>query len=93
MLASYRHMANRPVEHDIPHYWQAHMFSSFMVDPLGLSLVDQIGADKIMWSSDFPHNESTFGYSRQSLSLVVGSVGPERAEQIVSANVQAFLGL
>ena len=93
MLASYRHMANRPVEHDIRHYWQAHMFSSFMVDPLGLSLVDQIGADKIMWSSDFPHNESTFGYSRQSLSAVVDSVGPQRAERIVSTNVQAFLGI
>jgi len=28
-----------------------------------------------MWSSDFPHNESTFGYSRRSLSAVVDSVG------------------
>ena len=46
-----------------------------------------------MWSSDFPHNESTFGYSRRSLSSVVDSVGPERAEKIVSANVQAFLGV
>jgi predicted TIM-barrel fold metal-dependent hydrolase len=69
------------------------MYSSFMVDPLGLSLVDQIGADRIMWSSDFPHNESTFGYSRRSLSSVVDAVGPERAEQIVSGNIQAFLGI
>jgi hypothetical protein len=46
-----------------------------------------------MWSSDFPHNESTFGYSRQSLSAVVDSVGPERAEQVVSSNVQSFLGI
>jgi predicted TIM-barrel fold metal-dependent hydrolase len=93
MLASYQHMTTRAVEHDVWHYWRTHMYSSFMVDPLGLSLVDQIGADKIMWSSDFPHNESTFGYSRRSLSAVVDSVGPERAEQIVSSNVQAFLGI
>ena len=93
MLASYQHMRTRVVEHDVWHYWRTHMYSSFMVDPLGLSLVDQIGADRIMWSSDFPHNESTFGYSRRSLSSVVDSVGPERAEQIVSANVQAFLGI
>jgi predicted TIM-barrel fold metal-dependent hydrolase len=63
------------------------------VDPLGLRLIDLIGEDKIMWSSDFPHNESTFGYSRRSQSSVVDAVGPERAEKIVSSNVQAFLGI
>ena len=93
MLASYQHMRTRAVEHDVRYYWRTHMYSSFMVDPLGLSLIDQIGEDKIMWSSDFPHNESTFGYSRRSLSSVVDAVGPERAEKIVSANVQAFLGI
>jgi predicted TIM-barrel fold metal-dependent hydrolase len=93
MLASYQHMRTREVEHDVRYYWRTHMYSSFMVDPLGLSLIDQIGADKIMWSSDFPHNESTFGYSRRSLSSVVDAVGPERAEKVVSANVQAFLGI
>jgi predicted TIM-barrel fold metal-dependent hydrolase len=93
MLASYQHMRTREVEHDVRYYWRTHMYSSFMVDPLGLSLIDQIGEDRIMWSSDFPHNESTFGYSRQSLSAVVDSVGPERAQKVVSSNVQAFLGI
>ncbi len=93
MLASYQHMRTRAVEHDVRYYWRAHMYSSFMVDPLGLRLIDLIGEDKIMWSSDFPHNESTFGYSRRSQSSVVDAVGPERAEKIVSSNVQAFLGI
>lgn len=93
MLASYQHMRTREVEHDVRYYWRTNMYSSFMVDPLGLRLIDLIGEDKIMWSSDFPHNESTFGYSRRSLSSVVNAVGPERAEKIVSANVQAFLGI
>jgi hypothetical protein len=46
-----------------------------------------------MWSSDYPHNESTFGYSERSLAAVVDAVGPERASQIVSRNVLDFLGL
>jgi hypothetical protein len=46
-----------------------------------------------MWSSDYPHNESTFGYSEQSLAAVVSAVGPEAATRIVSTNVQSFLGL
>jgi predicted TIM-barrel fold metal-dependent hydrolase len=64
-----------------------------MVDQLGLEMIDRIGVDRVMWSSDYPHNESTFGYSRRSLSSVVDAVGPERAEKVVSANVQAFLGI
>jgi predicted TIM-barrel fold metal-dependent hydrolase len=64
-----------------------------MVDPLGLKLIDQIGIDKVMWSSDYPHNESTFGYSEKSLAAVVDSVGAEAAVRIVSGNITEFLGL
>jgi predicted TIM-barrel fold metal-dependent hydrolase len=74
-------------------YWDHHMYASFMVDPLGLEQIDRIGVDRVMWSSDYPHNESTFGYSEQSLAAVVDSIGPEDAVKVVSTNVQAFLGL
>ena len=58
LLASYRHMFNHQLEHDVRHYWDTHMSASFMVDPLGLQLIDRIGVDKVFWSSDYPHNES-----------------------------------
>ena len=93
MLASYQHMLNHQLEHDIRYYWDTHMCSSFMVDPLGLKLVDEIGVDKVMWSSDYPHNESTFGYSEKSLAAVVAAVGPDNAARIVSGNIKQFLGL
>jgi predicted TIM-barrel fold metal-dependent hydrolase len=93
MLASYRHMFNHELQHDVRHYWDKHMSASFMVDPLGLRLIDQIGVDNVMWSSDYPHNESTFGYSEKSLATVVEAVGPQDATKIVSTNIQKFLGL
>ena len=93
LLASYRHMLDRPVEHDVQHYWDHHMYASFMVDPLGLELVDRIGVDRVMWSADYPHNESTFGYSEKSIAMVVDAVGPEKAARVVSGNVKAYLGL
>jgi hypothetical protein len=46
-----------------------------------------------MWSTDFPHNESTYGYSNESLMEVVGAVGPEAAVAIVNGNITRFLGL
>jgi predicted TIM-barrel fold metal-dependent hydrolase len=93
LLASYRHMMSHQLEHDIRHYWDRNMWASFMVDPVGLRLVDQIGVDKVMWSSDYPHNESTFGYSEKSLAAVVEAVGPENAVKITSTNIKNFLGL
>jgi predicted TIM-barrel fold metal-dependent hydrolase len=93
LVASYRHMFNHELQHDIRYYWDTHMSASFMVDPLGLKLIDEIGVDKVMWSSDYPHNESTFGYSEKSLKAVVDAVGPEKAARIVSGNVKDFLGI
>lgn len=93
LLASYQHMFNRRVEHDIRYYWDNHMSASFMVDPLGLKLLDEIGVDNVMWSSDYPHNESTFGYSEKSLKSVVDTVGQDNAVKICSTNIKKFLGV
>ena len=93
VLASYQHMLKDHPQHDVRYYWDKHMCASFMVDGLGLQQIDEIGIDKVMWSSDYPHNESTFGYSEKSLSAVVDAVGPQDAARIVSGNVKRFLGL
>jgi predicted TIM-barrel fold metal-dependent hydrolase len=93
MNISFRHMLDTEPEHDVGYYWDNHMYSAFMLDPLGLDLIGRIGVDRVMWSSDFPHNESTFGYSERSLAAVVDALGPQDAAQIVSRNVLDFLGL
>lgn len=91
--ASIKHTYNWHLKHEPEHYWRKHMYSSFMLDPLGLQLIEKIGADKAMWSTDYPHNESTFGYTRSSLRSVVNAVGTGRARSIVSENVVRYLNL
>jgi predicted TIM-barrel fold metal-dependent hydrolase len=91
--ASFQHLSNLTMQHDAQHYWDNHMVASFVVDPLGLELIDRIGVERAMWSTDFPHNESTYGYSNQSLVSVVDAVGAEAAEAIVGGNIKRFLGL
>lgn len=93
LAASFDHLRNHELDHPIQHYWDEHMTASFMVDPLGLDLIDRIGASRAMWSSDFPHNESTYGYTPQSLASVVEKVGSVAAEAILGDNVRAFLGV
>jgi predicted TIM-barrel fold metal-dependent hydrolase len=93
IAASFHHIADLEVRHDPQHYWDTNMCASFVVDPLGLALVDRIGIDRVMWSTDFPHNESTYGYSGRSLATVVDAVGADRAPAVVGGNVKRFLGL
>ena len=47
----------------------------------------------VMWSADYPHNESSYGYTRSSLKQVADKVGPERARGIVGGNAIRLLGL
>jgi predicted TIM-barrel fold metal-dependent hydrolase len=91
--ASFQHLSDLKVRHEPRYYWEHNMCASFMVDPLGLDLVDRIGVDKVMWSTDFPHNESTYGYSGESLAAVVEAVGAEAATAIVSGNITRYLGV
>jgi predicted TIM-barrel fold metal-dependent hydrolase len=90
---SYKRMQNWDVQHDVEHYWRTNMYSSFLFDSLGLEMLDRIGADRVMWSSDYPHNEGSFGRSRSSLELVMDAVAPEQQPQVVGGNLLRFLNL
>jgi predicted TIM-barrel fold metal-dependent hydrolase len=54
-----------------------------MTDPAGLELRHRIGADRVMWSSDYPHQESTWGYTRSAIDAVFQATTVEDAQAIV----------
>ena len=62
---SFPTVMNPKLAHPPSWYWFNHCYATFMTDPAGLELLHRIGADRVMWSSDYPHQESTFGYTPQ----------------------------
>lgn len=74
-------------------YWRKNCYATFMVDPAGLELLHRIGADRALWSSDYPHNESTFGYTRSAVAAVFAAAGEEDAKRIVGGNAIELFGL
>ncbi|MGE0776599.1 MAG: amidohydrolase family protein [Sphingomonadaceae bacterium] len=64
-------------------YWDNHCYATFMSDRIGLKLIDDIGADRVMWSSDYPHLESTFGYGWSAMQAVLDTVSPPEARKIL----------
>jgi len=64
-------------------YWRNHCYATFMTDPVGLEMLHRIGADRVMWSSDYPHQESTFGYTRSAIEAVLRATRVEDAQKIL----------
>ena len=71
-------------------YWHDNCAASFMYDPIGLDHLDCIGVDNVMWSSDYPHNESTLGYGWDAMFAVLDQVGEDAARKILGENCISF---
>jgi predicted TIM-barrel fold metal-dependent hydrolase len=75
------YLERRPSE-----YWYENCYATFQNDPLGLSQLDVIGADRCMWATDYPHSEGAFGFGRTSVRLVVDKTSPDDARAILGGN-------
>lgn len=75
-----------PIEHRPSYYWHTHCSATFQNDRLGLSQIDLIGADRVMWASDYPHSEGSYGYGRLSMKTVVDMVGEAKGRLILGEN-------
>lgn len=86
-------MVSPKLAHDPSHYWHTNCYATFMVDPAGLELIHRIGADRALWSSDYPHNESTLGYTRSAVRQVFDMVPEVDARKIVGENAADLFGI
>lgn len=80
---SFLNAMNPKLKHPPSWYWRNNCYATFMTDPSGLELLDRIGADRVMWSSDYPHQESTFGYTRSAIEAVFRATSVEKAQMIL----------
>lgn len=47
---------------------------------------EAVGWDKVMWGSDYPHNEGCYPYTREALRNAFCDVEPDKMRQILSQN-------
>jgi len=51
-----------------------------------------IGAERFMWGSDYPHDEGTYPFSREHLRQVFPGVGPDEMQRILGENCARLYG-
>ena len=56
-------------------------------------MVDLLGADRVMWASDYPHPDSTWPESQQAIADNFTGIPPRTARRILCENAKALYGL
>ena len=67
-------------------YFHRNVFLSFQEDALGIRDRHIIGAENILWGSDYPHPECTFPRSQQILREILADCTEEEKAKIVGGN-------
>jgi predicted TIM-barrel fold metal-dependent hydrolase len=82
-----------PIKQRPSYYWHNNCYATFQSDELGLSRLDVLGADRVMWGADYPHSEGTFGFSWKMMEKIVNTIGADKAELVLGANAKRVFKL
>ena len=74
-------------------YVKKRMWHGMIDDPYGRDAVRHIGADGIMWGSDFPHIRSIGLEAHETLARILDGLSVEEQRKIVGGNVAKVHGL
>jgi predicted TIM-barrel fold metal-dependent hydrolase len=92
-FAHMRHMYPTPLKLKPSDYFHRQIYATFIDDPLGVKYRHQIGVDNVMWSSDYPHTNSTWPHSREVIVRDFAEVPETEKLKIVRQNVIRLYGL
>ena len=70
---------------------QCHVGASFL-PPAECAIRHEVGVERIMWGTDYPHVEGSFPYTREHLRLTFAGVSPDEIQQIVGLNAAELYG-
>ena len=75
-------------------YFQRQMYATFIDDPMGLKTYHLAGgADNFMWSTDYPHQASTFPHTQETLERAFQDVPEADKQKITRDNAAKLYGL
>ena len=70
---------------------QCYIGASFL-RPAETELIDVVGADRIMWGSDYPHIEGSHPYTHEHLRLTFGNVPVDVTTKLLTTNAAGVYG-
>jgi predicted TIM-barrel fold metal-dependent hydrolase len=74
-------------------YWRRQCRATFQFDRIGTKLVDEMGAETLMWGSDYPHPDGIWPESAKYIEEQFAGLSPEVVHKITCENAAKFYGL
>ena len=74
-------------------YWRRQCKATFQYDRVGTKLIEEMGAESLMWGSDYPHGDGVWPHSDQYIKEQFKDVSPEVTRMITCTNAAKFYGL
>src|SRR6185436_18728004 len=67
-------------------YVERHVHFTYITDTVGLRHRDEIGVERILWSSDYPHISADWPYSWRTIQAVFSGVPPAERDLVLAGN-------
>jgi predicted TIM-barrel fold metal-dependent hydrolase len=73
-------------------YWHRQCWATYQTDPIGVKLLDELGADRVMWGSDFPHPDGVWPDSQEFIQRELGHLPAATRHKVVCDNAARLYG-
>jgi predicted TIM-barrel fold metal-dependent hydrolase len=74
-------------------YFKRQIYTAFFDDPVGMELIDRVGAYNILFETDYPHGDSSWPHSQKVVESFASDIGPDATEKVVRGNAIKLFGL
>jgi len=88
-----RFWTESPLKNPPSYYMDNNVWGSFIQDRTGILNRNLQGGRNIMWSSDYPHSETTFPKSREIILRDFDGIPEADTRDIINNNCRRLLGL
>ena len=74
-------------------YIKEHIYWGFLDDPIGVEMRHHVGVDRLIWATDFPHQESDWPDSGAVIDRIFAGVPEDEKRKMLVDNVVEFFHL
>ena len=73
-------------------YIGRHFHFGYMTDTFGLRNLEYVGAERVLWSNDYPHISADWPHSWRVIQASMSGMSPEDKQLILAGNAQRLYG-
>lgn len=74
--------------HPPSYYFKNNVWVSFFRDPVGISLIDRLGVDNVLFETDYPHLDTEWPECRTEVEKMLADISPDKVEKVVAGNAR-----